>query len=894
MARTAFQVDNFYAFHALAVMGDAGRPRGGVTVLVAPSIPAPTLVGSGENYLVVRIGSVLLVAAYFSPAMLTSVVMEELADIFSSLPADHHILLAGDFNCRIDMPVHPERTILFLDFINSVGLRLCSRPSPFTFKSTRGSSTIDLFATSLPMDDCLVPAPITGRSIHLLKNHIPIGIRLRQPLADPDLGRPLMLGRVLRHDILQGALREMSLSPMWSMGGIDEAARLLCAALRRAILPVRSSSRLSQPWFNAQCYRARAIVEQARVLMTSHPFMRPLYLELRRRYRICLKEQRAVWQTGYEARLLRDAEASPYKFGRLNNTRASCPIHADIMRAHFRDIAGGVASAPPVNVPVYQLALSEDQEHWVERMNDWFTVQEVQATIDNLPSGKAAGPDGLRYEHLKNSPDLTEKLVEIFNRCLAESSFPSDWTDCLMVLIPKGKGDLGLPEAWRGISKKSVLGKLLGALLARRLLRFLTNCDLIPPQQHGFLPGRSTSTAIDALMAYLEANLHTNGSPVYAIFIDFKAAFNTASRTAIVNTLAELGVSGNFLKLINAMLAPNLIKLFDGIRVLPEFVQDTGLPQGDTIASLLFVVLLIHLPAEIINRVPSAEPDLYADDLLILALLLGSLKEATIIAREHAAERGLEINWQKTRIIKFRRGGRPAMADVFSIDGNEVPFVSSFVYLGVTFTVTAATFTRHVRDRRAKAIAAIRLLPSPRLLSLRTAISLYRCRIAPMAVYGLTSCWKYLKVSDLQEVDGVLLCFLRRVLGVSKYASSRLVLLLTEAHLTTEELKASHGLPATENYEAYIAQWEEKLASVDEEFLGTPAMADQGWAAPLSKTRSGLCRYALHGFHHAFCSNAAFHDPSPECHCQFCGAECQRYHFPSCLLPPVSSILQLT
>jgi hypothetical protein len=50
-----------------------------------------------------------------------------------------------------------------------------------------------------------------------------------------------------------------------------------------------------------------------------------------------------------------------------------------------------------------------------------------------------------------------------------------------MVLIPKGKGDLGLPEVWRGISKKSVLGKLLAALLARRLLRFLTNCDLLPP-----------------------------------------------------------------------------------------------------------------------------------------------------------------------------------------------------------------------------------------------------------------------------------------------------------------------------------------------------------------------------------------------------------------------------
>jgi hypothetical protein len=395
-------------------------------------------------------------------------------------------------------------------------------------------------------------------------------------------------------------------------------------------------------------------------------------------------------------------------------------------------------------------------------------------------------------------------------------------------------------------------------------------------------------------MAYLDSNLRTNGTPVYAIFIDFKAAFNTASRTAIVHTLAALGVSGNFLKLINAMLAPNLIRLFDGIKILPEFVQDTGLPQGDTIASLLFVVLLIHLPAEIRNRVPSAELDLYADDLLILSLLLSSLRAATLVAKEHAAARGLEINWQKTKIIKFRGGGRLAAADVFNIDGVNVPFVSSFVYLGVTLTVTAATFSRHVRDRKAKAIAALRLLPSPRLLSLRTALALFRCKIAPMVTYGLTSCWGYLKGTDLQDIDGVLFCFLKRVLGVSKFASSTLVLLLTGAHLITEDFRASHQLPDNANYESYIAQWEEKLASVDAEFLSTSAMTDPGWTAQIADNRSVLCRYAMHGFHHRFCANEAFHDANEICICRYCAAPCQQYHATRCTESPVTSLLQLT
>jgi hypothetical protein len=385
--------------------------------------------------------------------------------------------------------------------------------------------------------------------------------------------------------------------------------------------------------------------------------------------------------------------------------------------------------------------------------------------------------------------------------------------------------------------------------------------------------------------------LRTNGTPVYALFINFKAAFNTASRTAIVNTLAELGVAGYFLRL---MLAPNLIKLFDGVRVLPEFVQDTGLPQGDTIVSLLFVVLLIHLLADIKCKVPSSHPELYADNLLILALILGSIGEAARVAKQHAAERGLEINWDKSKVLKFRGGGRLAAIDRLNVDGVPVEFVSAYPYLGVTFTVTAATFSRHVRDRRAKAIAAIRLLPSPRLLSLATALSIFRSKIAPMATYGLPQCWTFLKISDFQAVDGVLMCFLRMVMGVSRFAKSRMVLTLAGTQLITECLARTFQLPHTPNFLAYLGQWEEKLASVDVEFLDTPAMLDQGWAASLMETRSVLCRFSMHGFHYRFCGNEAFHDANEDCVSRYCAAQCEQYHATRCPESPVSSILQLT
>jgi hypothetical protein len=459
-----------------------------------------------------------------------------------------------------------------------------------------------------------------------------------------------------------------------------------------------------------------------------------------------------------------------------------------------------------------------------------------------------------------------------------------------MVLIPKGKGDLADPGSWRGISKKAVMGKLFASLLARRLLRFLTNCDLLPLKQHGFLPGRSTSSAIEALMGYIDRHMRVGGTPVYALFVDFKAAFNTASRSAIIVTLGGLGVSGPFLDLINDMMAPNVIKLYDGVSLLPGFNQETGLPQGDTIASLLFVVLLLDLTPHVENAVPAVAAELYADDLLLLCLTLLLLKEAIRVARDFAAEKGLEINWEKTKVMKFRRGGRLAANDVLSVDGVNIPFVSSFCYLGLTLTVTASTFTHHVLDRKSKAITTINSLPPLPQLSLSSAVELFNIKVSPMATYAIRNCWSFLKVTDFGHLDSVLFTFLKRTLGVSNFSRSRMVLLLTEAKLVTERMMQTFDLPMTANFERYITRVQEKLDSIDPEFLGTHAMTDRRWTEPMAQGRSAICRMAMHGFHHIFCASEGFHSASPTCLCRFCGNHCQTYHSMQCRLTPFASI----
>jgi hypothetical protein len=892
-ATSPIAVTGMYTHHSFAQKGARGRPSGGVAILIAPIIQDMRLIARGPNFLIVASPWLSIIGAYFSPVIPTAEMLDRLGEMLALLPAECPVLLAGDFNARIDVAPLPLRSACLVDFLASNGLWLCSRPSPFTYEAPQGSSTVDLVASSLPVDAISNPEVLDDHSMRHLRKHIPVSCQLKITThASPVLQPPPKLSKWVDQPKLSEALAALTSSSAWGQYTIEQAVRGVVEALIQAIPTAPEVCRSSKPWFDRVCLRARAVLEQARLLFEIQPIMRPTYMQYKRVYKQTLVAARLRWQRRQEAKLLAAAEAQPFRYERASSTRAVCPIPADRMAEHFRDIAGGVSSAPTGPPPQMQAALSEDLLYWSSRLNDQFSCEEVHEALQSLPNGKAEGPDRLRYEHLKSSPQLTVILTEIFNRCLGEARFPEEWAECLLVLIPKGKGDLSDPDAWRGISKKAVMGKVFSSLLARRLLRLLTNCDLLPPRQHGFLPGKSTASAIDTLMGYLNTHLRAAREPVYALFVDFRAAFNTASRTAIVNTLAELGVSGPFLELINAMMAPNVVRLFDGLTLLPGFLQDTGLPQGDTISSLLFVVLLMELPA-VISGVPAVEVELYADDLLLLALRLGLLREAVILARDFAARKGLEINWSKTKVMKFRRGGKLSGNDILIIEDIEVPFVSSFCYLGLTFTVTAATFTRHVMDRKARATTAACLLPPLPPLSLATAINLFNIKIAPMATYGLVQCWEFLKLSDFRAIDGVLLTYLKRALGVSRFTKSRLVLLLSEAKLTTEMLVAAHGLPFTPNYLLYLEEWRVKLQEIDPDFLNTSAMTDRDWASPGSCHRSALCRQAVHGFHHVFCVDLTFHDANSGCVCRFCGGLCTRYHSQACQSTPFTSLTQL-
>ena len=86
---------------------------------------------------------------------------------------------------------------------------------------------------------------------------------------------------------------------------------------------------------------------------------------------------------------------------------------------------------------------------------------EVKNVIKDLNKNKATGPDTIHNRLLIAAADvISEPLTNLFNRCLNESKFPSQWKIAHVTPIHK-KGQKDLCNNYGPISLLSCVGKVL-------------------------------------------------------------------------------------------------------------------------------------------------------------------------------------------------------------------------------------------------------------------------------------------------------------------------------------------------------------------------------------------------------------------------------------------------
>ena len=161
------------------------------------------------------------------------------------------------------------------------------------------------------------------------------------------------------------------------------------------------------------------------------------------------------------------------------------------------------------------------------------------------------------------------------------------WKDAIIMILHKKK-DRTECDNYRGISLVAHGGNILLKIIARRLIEYCERVGILPEEQSGFRPNRST-TDIMFVIRRLQELARKKQIPLYVCFIDLTKAYDSVGRTLLWTVPARFGVPQNMISVIR--------QFHDGMRACVRlddrvcsrwFAVEQSLRQGRVLAPLLF------------------------------------------------------------------------------------------------------------------------------------------------------------------------------------------------------------------------------------------------------------------------------------------------------------------
>ena len=238
---------------------------------------------------------------------------------------------------------------------------------------------------------------------------------------------------------------------------------------------------------------------------------------------------------------------------------------------------------------------------------------EVVLAISRLRRGKAPGRDGVSSDLIKEAPPaVSDLLAGVFTSSLALGWVPASWRSSLVRLLPKAGRRLTRASDFRPISLSPVMGKLLEAIFARRLLRLAGQRSLLPPEQSAFQPASGAIEQV-LLLAQRAGQALNAGLATTVVSLDVAKAFDTVWHAGLLRTCKEQ-LPAPSARWIAAFLRERQMAVLEEGHVSSTFPLRTGVPQGSPLSPLLFILYVASLP---LPRGELEGATVYADDVAL-------------------------------------------------------------------------------------------------------------------------------------------------------------------------------------------------------------------------------------------------------------------------------------
>ena len=180
------------------------------------------------------------------------------------------------------------------------------------------------------------------------------------------------------------------------------------------------------------------------------------------------------------------------------------------------------------------------------------TEEEIATAMKAMANAKAVGPDVLPTELLKLGLQQDRTILRELHRLTIliwrQGKVPQQWKDAVITVLHK-KGDKTECGNYHGISLVSHAGKVLLQVVARRLSAYCEAKGLLPEEQCGFRPDRSTTDMMFVVRRLQEVGRKA-GVSLHMCFVDLQKAYDTVDRTLLWQVLTRIGVPPQMIAVI--------------------------------------------------------------------------------------------------------------------------------------------------------------------------------------------------------------------------------------------------------------------------------------------------------------------------------------------------------
>lgn len=362
-----------------------------------------------------------------------------------------------------------------------------------------------------------------------------------------------------------------------------------------------------------------------------------------------------------------------------------------------------------------------------------FSEDDVCKALKKLKSKPTAGFDSVPAYIVRDCAYAFAKpLCYLFNLALNTCSFPTVWKLAKICPVFK-KGDKSNVENYRPIVIISNFAKVFENLLYNIIYSHAKL--LISTEQHGFYPGRSTTSNLVCLTQYISTHLDQAGQ-VDVIYTDFSKAFDRLDHGILLAKLSDIGLTTPFLTFFASYLKDRKLKVdCRGVRSI-EISATSGVPQGSVLGPLLFIIFINDIVLNL--RCNSL---MYADDLKIFTSVTNIqdcllLQDSIDKVHRWCTENSLPLNFSKCNFVSFTRKLAPTIF-AYNINNELINKCSSFKDLGVTFD-QKLTFIEHFNNIQKEALRNLGfvLRQGRHFKETKTIINLFNAFVRPKLEYA--------------------------------------------------------------------------------------------------------------------------------------------------------------